>query len=182
MSVKVQAKVNSSVDYAALEEELWWKVYEVQQPRVRAEMAAWKAVRPVYESQEALRAALARETERVEAVKRPPLRALALRAQPHVELNEQLARRQAPSFEQRVENAELGRLDVHLEQRDVRVVEAAQDALQRERSCGVRLTLEAFFAGAFFTAALLNAFSANCFLTLLFSLMLFLPRLFLQVF
>jgi tetratricopeptide (TPR) repeat protein len=69
MSVKVQAKVNSTVDYAALEEELWWKVYEAQQPRARAEMAAWKAVRPVYESQEALRVALSRETERVETVK-----------------------------------------------------------------------------------------------------------------
>jgi hypothetical protein len=69
MSVKVQAKVNASVDFGALEEELWWKVYELQQPRVRAEMAAWKGVRPTYESQQAVRVALAAEIEAVDAAK-----------------------------------------------------------------------------------------------------------------
>ena len=69
MSVKVQAKVNASVDYAALEEELWWKVYEAQQPRVKAEMAAWSSVRSVYASQQALRVALTAEREAADAVK-----------------------------------------------------------------------------------------------------------------
>ena len=55
MSVKVQAKVNASVDFAALEEELWWKMYEAQLPRVKAEMQAWKAVKPIYEQQALLR-------------------------------------------------------------------------------------------------------------------------------
>ena len=70
MSVKVQAKVNASVDYASLEEELWWKAYsEATLPKARAEMAAWRAVRPLFESQQALRVALKSETDRVEDVK-----------------------------------------------------------------------------------------------------------------
>jgi tetratricopeptide (TPR) repeat protein len=69
MSVKVQAKVNASIDFSALEEELWWKVYEAQQARSKAEMAAWHAVRPQYASQQAVRVALAREREKVEGAK-----------------------------------------------------------------------------------------------------------------
>ena len=69
MSVKVQAKVNASIDFGALEEELWWKVYEAQQARVTSEMSAWRQVRPLYESQQAVRVALAREKDKVEGVK-----------------------------------------------------------------------------------------------------------------
>ena len=44
MSVKVQAKVNSSIDFSALEEELFWKHYEAQLPRIKAEQEAWREV------------------------------------------------------------------------------------------------------------------------------------------
>lgn len=69
MSVKVQAKVNASVDYVALEEELFWKAYGQQLPRATSEIAAWSEVRPVYESQQAMRVGVTAEEEGVEALK-----------------------------------------------------------------------------------------------------------------
>ena len=94
MSVKVQAKVNATVDYAALEEELWWKVYESSIPRSRAEMAAWAAVRPVYESQQAMRIRVAKEVEQVESVKLELESLQQAQAHAKAEASGKLARRQ----------------------------------------------------------------------------------------
>ena len=93
MSVKVQAKVNASVDYAALQDELFWKFYEAQRPRVRAEMEAWSKVRPVYESQQALRVALAAESDRVESMKLELEQARHAQTEAQAALSGKLARR-----------------------------------------------------------------------------------------
>ena len=93
MSVKVQAKVNASVDFAALEEELWWKMYEAQLPRVKAEMQAWKAVKPIYEQQALLRTALAREQEKVDGVKLELETLQQQAAQAQADISGKLARR-----------------------------------------------------------------------------------------
>lgn len=69
MSVKVQAKVNATVDMNSLEEELFWKLYEVQLPSALAESAAWQRVKPKYESQQAVRSRVDAEMARVESLK-----------------------------------------------------------------------------------------------------------------
>ena len=93
MSVKVQAKVNASVDYAALEDELYWKFYETQLPRVKAETAAWAALRPAYESQQVLRVALAAEREKLEAAKLELEALRQARAEAQAAVSGKLARR-----------------------------------------------------------------------------------------
>jgi len=69
MSVKVQAKANATVDYAALEEQLFWQVYELQVAAAQAEAEAWRRVKPRYDAQEGLREELSEERERLEALR-----------------------------------------------------------------------------------------------------------------
>lgn len=64
MSVKVQAKVNSSVDLLALEEDLYRQWRERVSERERLEEEAWERVKPLYESQQAMRASVEAEMER----------------------------------------------------------------------------------------------------------------------
>ena len=64
MSVKVQAKVNASVDLLSLEDELYYKLYELHQSQAFAEIDAWERVRPVYESQQAMRSKVDEELDR----------------------------------------------------------------------------------------------------------------------
>ena len=49
--------------------QLFWKLYELQLPSAIAEMQAWERVRPVYESQQAVRSKVDTELARVEALK-----------------------------------------------------------------------------------------------------------------
>ena len=51
MSVKVQAKVNASIDYDALEEELFWQVQALRAELGKVEAAAWAQVKPEYDAQ-----------------------------------------------------------------------------------------------------------------------------------
>jgi len=69
MSVKVQAKANAMVDYAALEERLFWQVYELRAAGALAEVEAWRRVRPRYTAQEGLRQAISQEHERTEGLR-----------------------------------------------------------------------------------------------------------------
>ncbi|KAL1495625.1 hypothetical protein AB1Y20_016492 [Prymnesium parvum] len=69
MSVKVQAKVNATVDMLALQDERFAKFYEAQRARGRAEAEAWRRVQPRYEAQQARRSLVDAEMQRVAALK-----------------------------------------------------------------------------------------------------------------
>jgi hypothetical protein len=93
MSVKVQAKVNASVDFTALEDELFWKYYESQLGRVRAELGAWARLRPTYESQQSLRVALGSVQAKVEAAKLELDELMQAQAEAQAALSGKLARK-----------------------------------------------------------------------------------------
>ena len=65
----MQAKANATVDYAALEEQLFWQVYELRAPGALTEVEAWRRVRPRYAAQEHLHVAIAEEREWAEGLR-----------------------------------------------------------------------------------------------------------------
>jgi len=67
--VKVQAKANASIDMSLLEDELFYKLLELQFASARAEAEVWERVRSVYESQQVMRSKVDEELDRVSAIK-----------------------------------------------------------------------------------------------------------------
>ena len=133
MSVKVQAKVNASVDFAALEDELFWKYYESQLGRVRAELGAWARLRSTYASQQSLRVALGSVQAKVEATKLELEELMQAQAEAQAALSGKLARKRkeheskmkAMRKQQAASSAELERLRALATSKGLTLPEAA---------------------------------------------------------